>query len=318
MAQGRMIQRKISRNKDLPALISLIDKRMGAPHGAYAALLYTWCIAHLDVDGRMHGDPLVVKGEVFPRLQVTAEHCGAYLEAMAEIGLVQYYQVEGDYWLSFCAFERSQPGLRRDRESPSMVPPPEDSRRTPGELPEDAGVPDPPLPENARHKFKSKSNINITLSAGARVMGLDHDRPHSPGQGPAGLERIGQVTRAWADAGLPPNGNSHEMGILAAEIDAAHEVAKTTGGGAFPSDLELCRAMKQITDDWARNGRTSKMQPSKLASSIGLAIQVARGEVTVGLPQGNRPQRADPPRPKLKMAEDVIKAFSGSDGSDDE
>jgi hypothetical protein len=125
MAQGRMLQRKISRNRDLPRLVALLDERMGEPHGALAALLYTWCIAHLDVAGRMHGDPDVVKGEVVPRISaITPELVRTYSEAMAEVGLVHYYEADGDRWLEFRGFKDSQPGLRPEKEAASRVPSP--------------------------------------------------------------------------------------------------------------------------------------------------------------------------------------------------
>lgn len=125
MAQGRMIQRKISRNRNLPDLVALLDQRLGFGHGAQAALLYTWCIPHLDVAGRMHGDPDVVKGEVVPRLSgFTPDLVRTYSVAMAEVGLVKFYQADGDLWLEFHGFKDSQPGLRPEKEAPSKVPSP--------------------------------------------------------------------------------------------------------------------------------------------------------------------------------------------------
>jgi len=125
MANGRMLARKISTNKSLPLLISGLDTEMGAPHGAMAALLYTWSIGHLDVEGRMNGDPDVVKGNVMPRVPfVTVELVDKYLCAMAKVGLVEYYEADGDRWLEFLGFDKSQPGLRKDREPPSNAPDP--------------------------------------------------------------------------------------------------------------------------------------------------------------------------------------------------
>jgi hypothetical protein len=138
MASGRMIQRKISRNKKLPTLIDMLDQSMGVPHGSMAALLYTWSIAHLDREGRMHGDPLVVKGEVVPRITfITPELVDVYLRAMAHVGLVQYYEANGDRWLEFPAFEDSQPGMRKGREPESIIPSPAEGRQITGIVPAD-------------------------------------------------------------------------------------------------------------------------------------------------------------------------------------
>lgn len=129
MAEGRMLRRKISHSKQVARLIALVDQRMGAPHGAYAGLLFTWCIAHLDVEGRMHGDPLVVKSMVAPLLPaVTAEAVEAYLRAAVEVGLVLWYEAREDQWLSFPGFGRSQTGLRKDKEAKPDSPAPEDGK----------------------------------------------------------------------------------------------------------------------------------------------------------------------------------------------
>ena len=50
MATGRMLRRKIA-----------LDKRLAQLSSDRARLLFTWCIAFLDVEGRMLGDPVVIK-----------------------------------------------------------------------------------------------------------------------------------------------------------------------------------------------------------------------------------------------------------------
>ena len=60
MARGRMLNKSISYNKDVATLVNEL--------GAEAGLVFTWIIAHLDRDGRIHGDEHVLKGAVFPRI----------------------------------------------------------------------------------------------------------------------------------------------------------------------------------------------------------------------------------------------------------
>lgn len=182
MAQGRMIARKISMNKDLPRLIANLDAKLGAPHGAMAALLYTWSIAHLDVEGRMNGDPNVVKGNIVPRISfITAEFVEVYLVAMAEVGLVVYYEADGDRWLQFPGFASVQVGLRKDRESASRAPRPEAgiiiAGVTPAASRTDAGS--GPAEEKGREE---KEKLN--QSACVRVDGS-------------------RLVKAWTDVGLP-------------------------------------------------------------------------------------------------------------------
>lgn len=126
MASGRMLQRKISKSHDMAMLIERVSAELGLEHGPFAALLFTWCIAHQDVEGRMHGDPRLVRADVFPLIeQITVVHIGVYLKHMHDLGLVIWYEVGGRRWLSFPGFGGAQPGLRKDREPPSAAPAPE-------------------------------------------------------------------------------------------------------------------------------------------------------------------------------------------------
>lgn len=148
-------------------------------------------------------------------------------------------------------------------------------------------------------------NLNKTNNAGARAKGQEHvETPAAaPAPDPAdqsyveggpSLKRIGQFRSAWNSSGLPPNGNSYELGALAAEIDAARAGAAEAGVD-YPDDLAICRALKRITDAWARSGMHSKLQPSKLASSLGNAVRVASGEWDPDQePQSTRPNGRGP------------------------
>ncbi|MGH8276468.1 MAG: hypothetical protein ACRETH_07215, partial [Steroidobacteraceae bacterium] len=213
MANGRMLQRKISNNKDLPRLIAHVDASLGAPHGAFAALLYTWCIAHLDVDGRMHGDPEVVKGTVVPRISgITPESVRGYLRAMHELDLVTYYEADGDLWLWFRGFEEAQPGLRKDREAKSTIPPPSPPSpagggSTPEPLRSNAGV----GPAEVKEKFKRREDQDCVSNARTRVGELAVALKRGWGQ--------------WGTRVLTPDGLSVEAvaGLLAVYAEAAGE-----------------------------------------------------------------------------------------------
>lgn len=142
MAQGRMLVRRISKNDEIADLVKRVDDDMGPQHGAYAALLYTWCIPHLDVEGRMHGDPRLVRADVFPLLEwISAGDVTEYLRHLAAAGLVVWYRVGNRQFLSFPGFDASQVGLRKDREQPSIIPAPSnDTGVTPEPCRSDAGV----------------------------------------------------------------------------------------------------------------------------------------------------------------------------------
>lgn len=127
-APGRMLVKSISKSAKLPRLIARLDEELGPPHGAYGALVYTWIKAHLDIEGRMCGHPRVVFGEVIPRLEAVGDqHVKAYLRAMALEGLYDWYEVDGELYLSDPAFDAEQSGLR-DRGAGSALPPPREGR----------------------------------------------------------------------------------------------------------------------------------------------------------------------------------------------
>jgi hypothetical protein len=136
MATGRMLQRKISKNEAVARVVQRVDEQLGWGHGAYAALLFTWSIAHQDVEGRMEGDPRVVRANVFTMIEwISSTHVEAYIVELAREGLLVWYEVWGKRWIWFPGFTGSQPGLRRDREAASVAPDPERGRILAGALP---------------------------------------------------------------------------------------------------------------------------------------------------------------------------------------
>jgi len=56
MARGRMINNTICRDKKLNDLSSDTSR-----------LAFTWLVTHADREGRVHGDPAIVRSLVFPR-----------------------------------------------------------------------------------------------------------------------------------------------------------------------------------------------------------------------------------------------------------
>jgi hypothetical protein len=116
MARGRIVNAKICMDKDVHALSCDTSR-----------LAYTWTIPHLDREGRMYGDPALVKSMIFPRrIDVTIEQMQQYITDWVKNGLVIRYVVDGEPYLYFPGFEKNQPGLRKDREPESLIPSPEE------------------------------------------------------------------------------------------------------------------------------------------------------------------------------------------------
>ena len=119
MAEGRMLKRVITTSPRLAALKNDTHR-----------LIYTWLIPFLDVEGRCDGDPRIVKGMVAPLLDhVTPKLIEGALQDMERNGLVVLYEASGKKCLSLERFEINQTNLRKDRESPSKIPPIPSTRR---------------------------------------------------------------------------------------------------------------------------------------------------------------------------------------------
>ena len=133
MAEGRMLKKKISLNE---AVADLADDTH--------RLLFTWGIAHLDVEGRITGHLRSFKGLVAPLLDhITPQSVLAFFQDAEHLGLIRRYQVDGRWVVQYPAFKKNQT-LRPDKEAKSQYPPPNDFDPGPekagaGELPEDSG-----------------------------------------------------------------------------------------------------------------------------------------------------------------------------------
>jgi hypothetical protein len=118
MARGRMLNKSISYNKD----VALLTNELGADAG----LVFTWIIAHLDREGRFHGDEDVIKGTVFPRIAgILPAIIRKTLARAAKLELVVWYEVDGEKYLYYPGFDRQQIGIRKDREPRSDFPSPD-------------------------------------------------------------------------------------------------------------------------------------------------------------------------------------------------
>jgi len=153
MARGRIITNKISRNKQVNDLSDDTCR-----------LLFTWMITFTDRDGRMFGDPAVVRNMIFARrTDITVEQVESYLQEMVNAGLIIWYEAGGDKFIWFPGFDNNQPGLRRDREPESEFPPPSDDdienymRQFAGCLPDNIRNTSGYMPENVGLKL----NLNL-------------------------------------------------------------------------------------------------------------------------------------------------------------
>ncbi len=111
MPEGRMLRKKISRDE---VVAKLSDK---------AIILYTWCIPHLDVRGKILADAHILKGVVVPYLKgFTLTNIEKCIKELGDSGLVIVY---GEYhkYMKFNGFSKNQK-IDEDREALSEIPDP--------------------------------------------------------------------------------------------------------------------------------------------------------------------------------------------------
>jgi hypothetical protein len=145
VAEGRLLNKRVCQDRAVHAL-----------SGDTSRFLFVCTLPHLDRDGRVIGDPALLKALVAPRRDdISTEQMEAYIREWALEELVIWYEAAGERWLEFPSFRANQPNLRWDREPPSMIPcassghrivgedlptveaQPEDCRQSAGNVPDD-------------------------------------------------------------------------------------------------------------------------------------------------------------------------------------
>lgn len=119
MARGRMIASTVGRDKrlnDLPV---------------ESELVYLLAVPHLDRDGLIEGDALVLWGRVCPRRPELMPTMETIIAAWVQSGLVMRYETGNGDVLYFYGFHKNQIGMRYDREPESLLDIPPGFVRTP-------------------------------------------------------------------------------------------------------------------------------------------------------------------------------------------
>jgi len=143
MAEGRMLSKRVSRSDKVAELKT-----------DTARMFYTWLIPYLDVEGRMEANLDDLKADIAPRLKhITPRIIQGILKELHTAGLIILYNINSKQYLQLTQFNEHQKNLRKDRESPSKIPPPIDGVM-PDELRQDDGVMPDELPPKIKIKIK--------------------------------------------------------------------------------------------------------------------------------------------------------------------
>lgn len=89
-----------------------------------ARLLYTWLLPNVDINGCFSGDEEVIKGQIFTRLKKSTKTINAYLADLDSVGLIIWYESNGDKFLHIPDFADKQPSLNPAKEAESAIPMP--------------------------------------------------------------------------------------------------------------------------------------------------------------------------------------------------
>ncbi|MFH2049717.1 MAG: hypothetical protein ABIJ12_09745, partial [bacterium] len=115
MAQGRMINRRISKSDKIK------DLKYDRSRVLYF-MIYPW----LDCEGRYSADPIDIKEDCCPRLRYSKRQIAESMIDLADSGLILLYEDDdGKPYLEYTRFEEFQIGLKKNREAPSKIPIPD-------------------------------------------------------------------------------------------------------------------------------------------------------------------------------------------------
>lgn len=113
MPRGRFLSRDVSTSERLANLSS-----------DFARLLWTWGVAHADRDGRLPGNPRVLRAVVCPLLDVSTSQIAEAIKDLVKCRLVKTYDTaDGTTAIQIAKFRAHQQGIRYSREAPSKYGP---------------------------------------------------------------------------------------------------------------------------------------------------------------------------------------------------
>ena len=124
MARGRMLSKSWSTSAKRGQLFAVL----GPPAESlieFALALYPMLVAHADDFGREAGDIYTIKHAVDPASPRSVEEFDRVVRALAGVGLIRWYEVDGKRVVEIVDFDKHQIGLHNRTRSAFPDPPPE-------------------------------------------------------------------------------------------------------------------------------------------------------------------------------------------------
>jgi hypothetical protein len=215
MASGRFISKTIAHSEQLGSVSLEADYLFGR------------IIPHLDVEGRMVGNPTLVFSTVCPLRPDLLRRMPDLLRELVGAGLLRWYEVDGKQIIAAPGFHRHQTGIRKDREAASRFPPP-DSEEATDVLRSDAG----PTPEQVPVKVsevkarqgKAREEEPGASAALVPVEPVQGEWSHDPQASLPTQELMGAWIKHYEKrtGKRPPGSDIPKQGAVAARICEKH------------------------------------------------------------------------------------------------
>lgn len=103
-----MISKSLGSSRKFHALL-----QQGGEMGEFCQLLFPLIVVNVDDFGRMSGDAFTVKHVALPSSPRPESDFTRALELMAQVGLIDRYEVDGETYLQVCRFDEHQSGLHK-------------------------------------------------------------------------------------------------------------------------------------------------------------------------------------------------------------
>ena len=144
MARGRFVDKG-----------TCLDKKINS-FSVESELGFILLLTHTDCEGRVFGDPEVVKSLIFPRRkEITIDMVEGFIKEWQSNEMVFWYEYNGDKYIQFVNFEKHQIGLRKDREVASDIP-----EYTAKDCRNDDGIMSENIPLKLKVKLKDKPKLS--------------------------------------------------------------------------------------------------------------------------------------------------------------
>lgn len=124
----------------------------------HGRLLFMGLISNADDEGRLRGNPALVRSSVFPYDDFTSNDVAELLNGLESAGLIRQYEVDGQSYIDIPNFLKHQ---TINKPTPSKLPPYKEGKTTTEPLPDNDGSPTVVLPPKLREEKLREEKLSL-------------------------------------------------------------------------------------------------------------------------------------------------------------